>query len=448
MQEDDVKKLIDQKISEVTAFSQVKYGDTPTDELQLTPKKYVDGKVSSVTGAFIPKGIGTAKGDLIGFSAASVVGRIPVGTDGQVLTASSVASLGVTWSSPASTNLFGDGIDGNVIISSNTSISRDMYFNDLTISNTFILDPSGYQIFVKDTLTIGSGTGTGKIKRVPNDGSNGNTGGTGAGGGNPGGGGGGGAALPSGTLPGSLAGENGGVGGQGRNGAANGGPGAVGTNGQNTNPSIGSNGVSSSSRNGGQGGPAGAFTGGIGGIGGTGGTTTAAQNTPDSLFGCFIHADLTSTYTQHQGSASSAGSGSGGGGAGVSTQHGGGGGAGGGAGSNGGFVTVFAKNIINNSADGISAPGGRGGDGGVGGAGDPATNQTGGGGGGQGGNGGTGGVVIIVYSTLTQNGTFTASGGQNGVGASGGAGGAGGGAGQSGLAGFSGNSGAIWLYQV
>jgi hypothetical protein len=53
-----------------------------------------DGTLSS-SGAASPL---TAKGDIWGFSTANA--RIPVGTDGQVLTASSAAALGVAWAAP------------------------------------------------------------------------------------------------------------------------------------------------------------------------------------------------------------------------------------------------------------------------------------------------------------------------------------------------------------
>jgi len=49
----------------------------------------------------IPNTILDAKGDLIVASTADVPGKLTVGSDGQVLTASSTTALGVTWASPA-----------------------------------------------------------------------------------------------------------------------------------------------------------------------------------------------------------------------------------------------------------------------------------------------------------------------------------------------------------
>ena len=39
----------------------------------------------------------TAKGDLIAATGAGAISRVPVGTDGQLLTASSTSSTGVSW---------------------------------------------------------------------------------------------------------------------------------------------------------------------------------------------------------------------------------------------------------------------------------------------------------------------------------------------------------------
>lgn len=42
MNDAEIAQLIDEKIKKAMQFSTVKYGDTPTDTLQLTPKKYVN----------------------------------------------------------------------------------------------------------------------------------------------------------------------------------------------------------------------------------------------------------------------------------------------------------------------------------------------------------------------------------------------------------------------
>lgn len=54
-------------------------------------------------------------------------------------------------------NLFGDGSDGDVTISSNTTLSRDMYYRNLTIDSGAIVAPGGYRIFISSTLTITNG---------------------------------------------------------------------------------------------------------------------------------------------------------------------------------------------------------------------------------------------------------------------------------------------------
>jgi hypothetical protein len=50
---------------------------------------------------------------------------------------------------------FGNGSDGDVTISSPTTLTRDMYYNNLTVNST--LNPDGFRIFVKGIL---SGNGT------------------------------------------------------------------------------------------------------------------------------------------------------------------------------------------------------------------------------------------------------------------------------------------------
>lgn len=331
-------------------------------------------------------------------------------------------------------DLFGDGSDGAVTISSPITLTRDMYYSSLTINTGQTLTTAGYQIFCTGTITI---NGTGNISYNGNGGTAG-TAGTSS---TNGLGGAGGIALTGGTLPGALAGIVGGAGGV-ANANGGGGNSPSPSNGVSTNPSIGANGAVGAT--GGSGGNANAFSGGGTASGGTGGTATLALNPPHTLNGAYIHADLVATYIQHLGSASNGGSSGGGGAAGAVGNPGGGGGAGGG-GSCGGVIAIYANIIVNNSTAGIEAIGGTGGAGGAGGN-ASGGGVGGGGGGGAGGRGGTGGVLILVYHTLTQSGSFSVAGGTGGNGGGGGThtGGASGSDGSAGNNAGDGSPGVIW----
>ena len=63
--------------------------------------------------------------------------------------------------------IYGDGSDGDITISTTTSLSRDMFYNNLTVDNGVTLNPNGYRIFVKGTLT-----NNGTIARDGNNGEN------------------------------------------------------------------------------------------------------------------------------------------------------------------------------------------------------------------------------------------------------------------------------------
>jgi hypothetical protein len=50
-------------------------------------------------------------------------------------------------------NIFGDGSDGDVTLGSNTTLTRDMYYNSLSMAG-YDLTTAGYRVFVKESLLI------------------------------------------------------------------------------------------------------------------------------------------------------------------------------------------------------------------------------------------------------------------------------------------------------
>lgn len=269
-------------------------------------------------------------------------------------------------------DVFGDGTDGDVTIASGTTtLTSDMYYNNLTISSGAILETAGYRIFVKGTLT-----NAGTIRR------NGNNGGNGGNGANPTGGGSAGTgatALSNGTIYGSVAGSNGGTGG------GTGSQGNAGTDGVDETESIGVNGV--------RGGHGGGNT--LDAYGAAGTITETIQPVRNSVFALLMRefsSDNTVKYIK-----GSAGSGGGEGGFNY-------GGGGGGSGTPGGIILLVAKKIVNSGT--IQTNGGNGGNGGN------ALSSSGFGGGG--GGGGSGGVLFIIYQKLTNTGTIQSAGGSGG----------------------------------
>jgi hypothetical protein len=219
--------------------------------------------------------------------------------------------------------LYGDGSDGDVTLGSNTTLTRDMYYNTLHL-NGYDLDTDGFKVYVVDKLTVPSGS------RLHNDGADGVDGASGGTGG---------AAGTTGSL---------------RAGAAGG---ATAVAGSNLTDALG----------------------GDGGAGGAGAAAAGAAGTttvPAANAGGFRHrnaAQFGAVLGAGAGGWTFVGGGAGGGGGGKSgVNNGGGGGAG------GGFVLVLAEEIEVASGGYISANGGSGGDG-------TAGFNTGGGGGGGGG---------------------------------------------------------------
>lgn len=60
-------------------------------------------------------------------------------------------------------SVYGTGLDGNVVIASNTTLTSDMYYNNLTINSGVMLNTAGYKVFVKNTLTLNGAIGNGTI---------------------------------------------------------------------------------------------------------------------------------------------------------------------------------------------------------------------------------------------------------------------------------------------
>ena len=369
---------------------------------------------------------------------------------------------------------FGDGYDGaSTTVSGTTTLSRDMYYTNLTINSGAAIDPAGFKIYVSGTLL-----NNGYINSYGNSGGaggNGGVGGNGSGGGGGAGGtagtaGVGGVAIAGGTLGGVAAGTVG----QTRTGATGGnlqsvGGSAAGIAGvtQAITSCIGSASANASGVTGGNGGTGGTGSGAGFGVGGTGaGAVGGVAGTCSSFTRLFVYPNWSNmyefatttitAYTTSPPSGTSGGGGGGGGGGGNTGAGGGGGGSGGsgGGGTSGRIIAIYASILTNNGT--ILSRGGNGGNGGNSNGGGLGFNDGGGGGGGasgSGGNGGNGGVLVLVYRTLGATGIIATTGGSAGTGATflstGGAGAGAGTAGANGAAGVAGTAGATGIaYQI
>jgi hypothetical protein len=282
-------------------------------------------------------------------------------------------------------SIFGAGQDGDVnIVGSTTTLTRDFYYNEITLGVNGIINTGSWRLFCK-TLTI-SGSGA----AISNNGTTGNTAGSGTG-----------ATAGGGAAAGGFIGP-----GQGGSNGASGGATTVGaqatavaTLALSTHPNV----------------PGASGKGGNTALraGGAAGATNSVTNFKYTATIPFVDTIMRVT-TQANGGAGGRGGSSGA--ADTATPGRGGGGGGGGAGS----VIVFAKTIdvTNGIAPIFSAQGGNGGGGGA-----TAVADTAGGGGAS---GGSGGYIVIVYSEIigSLSNAINASGGNGGNGGQGGVSGA------------------------
>lgn len=261
---------------------------------------------------------------------------------------------------------FGSGQDGNVTISSGTTtLSRDMFYQNLTLSGTGVLVTAGFRVFVSEMLDlsaaqIGAITCTGAVGAV----------GTGAGG--AGGAGAGGSNGTNSTL--------------GAGGAAAGGGAGSATNGSNGSAQAGASPMLN---------PQTAAISGAAGAGGTGSAGVAGSNTGNTqasfsygytLLPVVVISGVVDIIRPSIGGAG----GGGGGGDGVNS-----GGGGGGGGGSGGSLSIYARFINRGSNTNAAIIQVRGGNGGAGGT--PTAGNAGGGGGGS---GGGGGQLLIFYGGI------------------------------------------------
>jgi hypothetical protein len=319
--------------------------------------------------------------------------NVPAGavTAGHVWTATDVDGNG-NWAAAAGgaekeeLGYYGDGSDGNITLNGGASVSglytkigstyyllRDVFADQLTVTNTYTLNTSGWRIFAKTGVTVDAGG------FIDYSGLAGAAGANAAAAGTPAGGAGGNALPDTGTQ--ALGGS--GAGGAGRNGQV--GVGASGTFGSTSTGEGGGGGA------GGQGEVS--FTLAAGGAVRPGGTIITAKWR--STTGVVMAINFLIIVN---GGAGGSG-GSSGGGDGVSR-----GAAGGGGGSGGGVIGIWAKAISISGT--LSANGGAGGAGG---------NTDGSGGAGGGGGGGGGGYIYLYYDTYTASGTVSVNGGAAGA---------------------------------
>ncbi len=301
---------------------------------------------------------------------------------------------------------FGDGSDGNVTVSAPLTLTRDMYYANLTISAGAAITPAGFRIFVSGILDITAAPAGWLINKGGN--ASGATAGAAAPAATIGGSGAGGAGLSSGANAVGSVGIAGDEGGSGGNGGRSGGSASTGGATSSTGFVIKRWAVE--------------LLRGIalvlGGTGGTGGTTGVAGSVSGGGGGGGGIIYIAANTINRGGSTTAAGVQATGGNGAAGNNVGGGTGPGGGGGGGGGWIYVIYKSLTGSTATNLfQASGGTGGNGG--------NASTTGGTGGTGGSGGRITLINILTGVLTETTGGAGTAGSANTGATGGAGGAG-----------------------
>ncbi len=100
----------------------------------------------------------TAKGDIYAASASATVGRVAVGTNGQVLTADSSQTRGLAWTTPSTTPRIGQVVTATSTTSTTTSSGSYVDVTGLSVSITPTSASSKILVMVQCQFATNQGT--------------------------------------------------------------------------------------------------------------------------------------------------------------------------------------------------------------------------------------------------------------------------------------------------
>jgi hypothetical protein len=109
--------------------------------------------ITALTGEVTATGPGSAAATVTN---AAVIAKLLTGyspSSGTITSSDSILTAFNKLGARLDCGWFGTGVDGDQTIVSNTTLVRDMYYNNLTINPGVILSPNGFRIFVLGTLT-------------------------------------------------------------------------------------------------------------------------------------------------------------------------------------------------------------------------------------------------------------------------------------------------------